>query len=79
MASTCLVLLFLFVAGFDACSASQFGLGSRLLAREDQTLVSDNGTFAFGFTPTDEHDRFQLAIWFAGLPGDRTIVWSAIR
>ncbi|XP_008234894.1 PREDICTED: G-type lectin S-receptor-like serine/threonine-protein kinase At5g24080 [Prunus mume] len=78
--STCLVLLFfLVVAGFDACSASQIGLGSRLLARENQTLVSDNGTFAFGFTPTDEHDRFQLAIWFAKHPGDRTIVWSAIR
>lgn len=78
--STCLVLLFfLVVAGFDACSASQIGLGSRLLARENQTLVSDNGTFAFGFTPTDEHDRFQLAIWFAELPGDRTVVWSANR
>ncbi|KAM1126870.1 hypothetical protein FF2_041573 [Malus domestica] len=79
--STYLVaLFFLVVAGFDACSASRIGLGSRLLARENQTLVSDNGTFALGFTPTsDEDDRLQLAIWFAELPGDRTIVWSANR
>ncbi|CAN6569533.1 unnamed protein product [Malus baccata var. baccata] len=79
--STYLVaLFFLVVAGFDACSASRIGLGSRLLARENQTLVSDNGTFALGFTPTSDDDyRLQLAIWFAELPGDRTIVWSANR
>ncbi|CAN6709467.1 unnamed protein product [Malus baccata var. baccata] len=81
MASTYLVaLFFLVVTGFDACSASQIGLGSRLLARENQTFVSDNGTFALGFSPTSDGDyRLQLAIWFAELPGDRTIVWSANR
>ncbi|KAK9914370.1 hypothetical protein M0R45_038153 [Rubus argutus] len=29
--------------------------------------------------PMDEEDKFQLAIWFAELPGDRVIVWSANR
>ncbi|KAL8134636.1 G-type lectin S-receptor-like serine/threonine-protein kinase At5g24080 [Apium graveolens] len=55
-------------------------LGSRLLAKENQSWVSDNGTFAFGFTPaasTDHRKSFQLAIWFAQLPGDPTVVWSA--
>ncbi|KAL7146227.1 hypothetical protein ABFS83_06G026100 [Erythranthe nasuta] len=52
--------------------------GSRLLAGQGQTWVSDNGTFAFGFAPTDSrNDQFQLGIWFAQLPGDRTLVWSA--
>nr|POF04407.1 g-type lectin s-receptor-like serine/threonine-protein kinase [Quercus suber] len=65
---------------FGACLvASHIGLGSRLLASEDQTWVSDNGTFAFGFTPAEVRDQFELAIWFAELLGDRTIVWSANR
>ncbi|GMY07352.1 G-type lectin S-receptor-like serine/threonine-protein kinase At5g24080 isoform X1 [Fagus crenata] len=59
--------------------ASHIGLGSRLLASQDQAWVSDNGTFAFGFTPAERRDQFELAIWFAELPGDRTIVWSANR
>nr|POE77056.1 g-type lectin s-receptor-like serine/threonine-protein kinase [Quercus suber] len=74
------ILLCLCVASFGACmAASHVGLGSRLLASEDQTWVSDNGTFAFGFTPAEVRDQFELAIWFAELPGDRTIVWSANR
>ncbi|KAM7499733.1 hypothetical protein LguiA_024147 [Lonicera macranthoides] len=56
---------------------SRIGLGSRLLAKEDKAWVSDNGTFAFGFIPTDSPNQFQLAIWFAQLPGDTTTVWSA--
>lgn len=52
--------------------------GSRLLAGEDRAWVSDNGTFAFGFAPVNSrNDQFQLGIWFAQLPGDRTLVWSA--
>ncbi|XAR52268.1 Non-specific serine/threonine protein kinase, partial [Bertholletia excelsa] len=50
---------------------SRVDLGSRLLAREDQAWVSENGTFAFGFTQADSNDRFYLAIWFAQLPGDQ--------
>ncbi|XP_075647364.1 G-type lectin S-receptor-like serine/threonine-protein kinase At5g24080 isoform X2 [Castanea sativa] len=74
------ILLCLCLASFGACMvASHVGLGSRLLASEDQTWVSDNGTFAFGFTPAEVRDQFELAIWFAELPGDRTIVWSANR
>ncbi|EXC45010.1 hypothetical protein L484_000193 [Morus notabilis] len=60
--------------------ASQIDLGSRLLAKENKAWVSENGTFAFGFTPIkDEDDKLQLAIWFANLPGDRTTVWSPSR
>ncbi|KAJ7969855.1 S-receptor-like serine/threonine-protein kinase [Quillaja saponaria] len=73
-------LFFLVLASFNGCISTQIGLGSRLLASKGQTWVSDNGTFAFGFTPTNTNDRlFQLAIWFAELPGDRTIVWSPNR
>nr|GEW36187.1 G-type lectin S-receptor-like serine/threonine-protein kinase At5g24080 isoform X1 [Tanacetum cinerariifolium] len=57
---------------------SRVGLGSRLYANNNQAWVSDNGTFAFGFTPSlDQHDQYQLGIWFADLPGDRTLAWSA--
>lgn len=74
------LLFFLVVAGFDACMAGQIGLGSRLLAKDNRAWVSDNGTFAFGFTQMDDQrDQLQLAIWFAELPGDRTVVWSANR
>ncbi|CAK9176942.1 unnamed protein product [Ilex paraguariensis] len=70
-------LFFLVLVELASCMSSGISLGSRLLANENQTWVSDNGTFAFGFTPTDSTDRLQLAIWFAELPGDRTLVWSA--
>lgn len=73
--------LLLVLAGFEYGSmASQIGLGSRLVARENKAWISDNGTFAFGFTPVEDgDDRLQLAIWFAELPGDRTVVWSPNR
>ena len=75
------LLGFLVLVGFEYGSmASQIGLGSRLLARESKAWVSDNGTFAFGFTPMQDGDnRLQLSIWFAELPGDRTVVWSPNR
>ncbi|KAL0318059.1 UNVERIFIED_CONTAM: G-type lectin S-receptor-like serine/threonine-protein kinase [Sesamum angustifolium] len=58
--------------------AGRIDRGSRLLAGQDQAWVSDNGTFAFGFSPVDSRkDQFHLGIWFAQLPGDRTLVWSA--
>ncbi|GKV31260.1 hypothetical protein SLEP1_g39970 [Rubroshorea leprosula] len=74
------VLLF-FLAGVGGCiaAASQISLGSKLSARNGESWVSDNGTFAFGFTPSDTHDRLLIGIWFAQLPGDRTVVWSANR
>lgn len=66
-----------------ACMASQIVIGARLVAgdRERNAWVSDNSTFAFGFSPASSGavDRFLLAIWFAKLPGDRTVVWSANR
>ncbi|KAK3447083.1 hypothetical protein EUGRSUZ_A02679 [Eucalyptus grandis] len=56
----------------------EIGLGSRLVASEDRAWVSDNGTFAFGFAAMNgREDRFQVAVWFFQLPGDRTVVWSA--
>lgn len=78
---TNLVMVFMVLAGFSACKASQIGLGSRLLASTNKQAYweSDNGTFAFGFTPMDEPNKLQLAIWFAQLPGDHTIVWYANR
>lgn len=80
LCSSLLLLFFLVAAGFDAFMASQIGLGSRLVAKDNRAWVSDNGTFAFGFTQlNDQPDQLQLAIWFAELPGDRTVVWSANR
>ncbi|KAJ4843378.1 hypothetical protein Tsubulata_032684 [Turnera subulata] len=68
----------------DPAMAAVIGLGSRLLARENRAWVSDNNTFAFGFTPAknnanDDDNLFQVGIWFLNLPGDRTVVWSANR
>ncbi|KAG9141692.1 hypothetical protein Leryth_025340 [Lithospermum erythrorhizon] len=69
------VLILLAFAGSSSCDIS---LGSRLVANENQTWLSNNGTFAFGFNALDDEGlKFQLAIWFAELPGeDRTSVWS---
>ncbi|KAK1361190.1 G-type lectin S-receptor-like serine/threonine-protein kinase [Heracleum sosnowskyi] len=79
---TMLLFVLVAVAKFwdGVYAAGEIKLGSRLLAKENQSWVSDNGTFAFGFTPAasaDHRKSFQLAIWFAQLPGDPTVVWSA--
>ncbi|XP_059298853.1 G-type lectin S-receptor-like serine/threonine-protein kinase At5g24080 isoform X1 [Lycium ferocissimum] len=76
--SSAFALLLLFVIELHGSTVSaRVIMGSRLLAKENQSWFSDNGTFAFGFTPTvDSNDQYQLAIWFAQLPGDRTLVWS---
>lgn len=80
---------FFFILGFawfiQACMAGQIGIRSRLFASDhNQVWLSDNRTFAFGFSPLSSsgdnvNDRFLLAIWFAELPGDRTVIWSANR
>ncbi|XP_074319736.1 G-type lectin S-receptor-like serine/threonine-protein kinase At5g24080 [Silene latifolia] len=55
-------------------------VGSRLVARDNVAWVSENGTFAFGFTSMySRNDQFQLGIWYAHIPGDRVLVWSANR
>ncbi|KAI3901307.1 hypothetical protein MKW92_024622 [Papaver armeniacum] len=63
----------------ERCMARKIQLGSRLTVRDNQTWISNNRTFAFGFTPTDSRNQFQLAVWYNELPGDRVIVWSANR
>ncbi|KAK8599440.1 hypothetical protein V6N13_077362 [Hibiscus sabdariffa] len=74
------VYFLLLLVRFSGCMAGRIGLGSRLLATEQgRPWVSDNGTFAFGFTPSDTRDLFLVGIWFAELPGERTLVWSANR
>ncbi|XP_057798586.1 G-type lectin S-receptor-like serine/threonine-protein kinase At5g24080 isoform X2 [Salvia miltiorrhiza] len=51
--------------------------GTRLVARESQAWVSDNGSFALGFAAANSrNDQFQLGIWFYQLPNDRTFVWT---
>ncbi|KAF7820834.1 G-type lectin S-receptor-like serine/threonine-protein kinase [Senna tora] len=65
---------------FGCTDSSQISLGSRLVAGKGEVWASQNGTFAFGFTPSETDGRlFALAIWFAELPGDRTLVWSPNR
>ncbi|KAL0299619.1 UNVERIFIED_CONTAM: G-type lectin S-receptor-like serine/threonine-protein kinase [Sesamum radiatum] len=57
--------------------AGRIDRGSRLLAGQDQAWVSDNGTFAFGFSPVDSRkDQFHLGIWFGQLPA-KMQSWSS--
>ncbi|KAI9086589.1 hypothetical protein K1719_031450 [Acacia pycnantha] len=90
--SCCWVLFFLVMGGLGGCViSSKISLGSRLMASRGEAWVSDNGTFAFGFTSCpgtvnnddddgDNNDKlFVLAIWFSKLPGDPTLVWSPNR
>ncbi|KAL5989185.1 hypothetical protein ACLOJK_010075 [Asimina triloba] len=53
--------------------------GSKLSASENQSWVSGNATFAFGFTSAGSPNELLLAIWYARLapPAHPTIVWSA--
>ena len=74
------LIVLIVVCGFNGFVAGQIGLRSRLLAKENKIWVSQNRTFALGFTPMGGDDKLLiLAIWFAQLPGDRTIVWSPNR
>ncbi|XP_024960265.1 G-type lectin S-receptor-like serine/threonine-protein kinase At5g24080 [Cynara cardunculus var. scolymus] len=78
--STTWGLLFTLLLEVVVCISGRVGLGSRLYANDNQVWASNNNTFAFGFAPTDsglQDDRYQLGIWFADLPGDRTMAWSA--
>ncbi|GJW57665.1 G-type lectin S-receptor-like serine/threonine-protein kinase isoform X1 [Tanacetum coccineum] len=76
--STTWSLFFVVMLQVVVCISGRVGLGSRLYANNNQAWVSDNGTFAFGFTPSlDQDDQYQLGIWFADLPGDPTLAWSA--
>lgn len=72
-------LLILNLLNLSATLAEKILLGSELSASSNQSWISDNGTFAFGFAPFSSEDNFLLAIWYAGLPGDQTIVWSPNR
>lgn len=75
--SYCWTLIFPLL--FGSLVAGRIDPGSRLFARENQAWFSDNGTFALGFAPaatSTNDDQFQLGIWFAQLPGDRTFVWT---
>ncbi|KAL8544161.1 hypothetical protein ACS0TY_004625 [Phlomoides rotata] len=64
---------------FGPTMAGRIYPGSRLTAGQNSAWVSNNGTFAFGFAAVSwtKDEEFQLGIWFAQLPGDRTLVWSA--
>lgn len=75
-----MLALVLAAAAAGCNGSSHIGLGSRLLASQGQVWISDNATFAFGFKPAETDQRmFVLGIWFAKLPGDPTLVWSANR
>ncbi|CAM8909005.1 unnamed protein product [Rhodiola kirilowii] len=72
--------LVVLVMELGCCLGSDIQIGSRLVAGQDASWVSDNGTFAFGFSPdVNSRNQFQLAIWFHQLPGDTVLVWSANR
>ncbi|KAL5727161.1 non-specific serine/threonine protein kinase [Ranunculus cassubicifolius] len=75
--------IFIFLSMFSfsvwSCLGSQIEFNSRLVAGDNKAWLSDNRTFAFGFSQLGSKNEFQLAIWYAELPGDRVIVWSANR
>ncbi|KAI0522862.1 hypothetical protein KFK09_005247 [Dendrobium nobile] len=73
------VLLILTLLNLSATLAERILLGSELSASSNQSWISDNGTFAFGFASLTSDDNLLLAIWYAGLPGDQTVVWSPNR
>ncbi|MFS8013664.1 putative non-specific serine/threonine protein kinase [Helianthus anomalus] len=81
--STTWCLLFAIWVEIVVCVSGRIGLGSRLYANNNQAWVSENGTFAFGFAQATDmgsnsnDERYQLGIWFADVPGDRTLAWSA--
>ncbi|KAG1346512.1 G-type lectin S-receptor-like serine/threonine-protein kinase [Cocos nucifera] len=79
MASRGLAIIFLMLPQLAHCLTGSIPLNSELSAREDQSWISENGTFAFGFTSAGRGDQLLLAIWYAKLPGDPTIVWSPNR
>jgi len=78
-ASFNLCLFFFWLGFFLGLVHCEIRTGSRLLARENAAWVSENGTFAFGFTTVHSNDEFQLGIWYNQIPGDRVLVWSANR
>ncbi|XP_021764969.1 G-type lectin S-receptor-like serine/threonine-protein kinase At5g24080 [Chenopodium quinoa] len=67
------------VFGFFGSVTSQIRPGSNLVAKENKAWISENGTFAFGFTPMYTNDQLQLGIWYNQVPGERILVWSANR
>ncbi|XP_010671571.2 G-type lectin S-receptor-like serine/threonine-protein kinase At5g24080 [Beta vulgaris subsp. vulgaris] len=69
-------ILFPWFFGLVTCQISR---GSRLLATENKVWISQNGTFALGFTPLYSNDQLQLGIWYNQIPGERVVVWSANR
>ncbi|GLJ32275.1 hypothetical protein SUGI_0649530 [Cryptomeria japonica] len=61
----------LLVAGVDTLS-----LGASL--RENQTIISKNGTFELGFFCPNGTTNWYIGIWYAQIP-DKTIIWVANR
>ncbi|KAK1267231.1 putative receptor protein kinase ZmPK1 [Acorus gramineus] len=51
---------------------------SLAVERPNDTLVSNDGTFAAGFHNVGDN-AYIFAVWFAGLLNDSTIVWTANR
>ncbi|KAH7651519.1 Non-specific serine/threonine protein kinase protein [Dioscorea alata] len=60
-------------------STGQIPIGSQLSASQNQVWLSENSTFAFGFTSSGSDGQFLLAIWYSKLPGDPTVTWSPNR
>lgn len=53
-------------------------LNSKISVKGKEVWKSANGTFAFGFSPVFP-DEYVLGIWYASIPGNRTLVWMANR
>ncbi|KAH9309594.1 hypothetical protein KI387_037505 [Taxus chinensis] len=57
-------------------SMGNIRLNSKISVKGRQVWMSENGTFAFGFSQVSR-DHYVLGIWYANIPGNRTLVWMA--
>ncbi|KAG6482626.1 G-type lectin S-receptor-like serine/threonine-protein kinase At5g24080 [Zingiber officinale] len=78
--SSLALLFFLFLSGV-CCLEYRIPVGSELSAGGNESWVSENEIFAFGFAQDSAsvREQFLLAIWYYGLPDHPTIVWSPNR
>eukprot|EP01018_Ginkgo_biloba_P000608 Gb_35930 [translate_table: standard] len=59
-------------------SMGSIPLNSRISVKGNEVWMSKNGTFALGFSSVSRNENV-LGIWYAGIPGNRTLVWMANR
>ncbi|KAK1371540.1 Receptor-like serine/threonine-protein kinase [Heracleum sosnowskyi] len=80
MAVSLVVLLFVFMLStiHFVAALSNISQGSSLTPTGNSSWLSSSGLFAFGFYPQGDN-RYGVGIFLAGLPLNKTVVWTANR